>query len=366
MRVVLVGGGHAHLYTLLRTAELVDRGGEVTLVSDSPYLHYSGMATGVISGLYEPRRYRIDVRGLVERGGGVFVQDRVVRIDAAEKEIVLNGGETVSYDVASVCLGSETPGRGMDALCIKPVENVVEIRNRLLSLVRSRIPRVLVVGGGAAGCEVAANVLALFERVGVRGDVTLTERSEGLLQGAPRRAREHAGAHLRARGAKVLTNTHVVSLTDGVARTREGRELLYDLAVLATGVVPPDVFRTSGLSTGKDGGLLVDEKLRSVDDACLFGGGDCISYRGESLPRFGVFAVRQGPVIYRNLRATLEGGPLVGYRPQRLFLYILNFGDGTGLAVYGPLVWRGRFPWRVKDCIDRGFLERYRLDDADV
>ena len=72
------------------------------------------------------------------------------------------------------------------------------------------------------------------------------------------------------------------------------------------------------------------------------------------------FAIRQGPIIFNNLRAVLEGGPLAEYEPQRRFLYILNLGDGTGLATYGPFVWRGRLSWKLKHYIDTKFLEKYR------
>ena len=107
------------------------------------------------------------------------------------------------------------------------------------------------------------------------------------------------------------------------------------------------------------GGLWVDRYLRSVSDGRIFGGGDAICFRGESLPRLGVFAIRQGPVLYHNIRATLRGEALGEFEPQRRFLYILNLADDTGLAIYGSLVWRGRSAWRLKRAIDKRFIRQY-------
>lgn len=157
-------------------------------------------------------------------------------------------------------------------------------------------------------------------------------------------------------GARVLTGDPVVRLGGKTASTSGGREVPYDLAVLAVGVSPPDVFRVSGLPTDESGGLRVDRHLRSTADGRLFGGGDCVSFCGRPLPKLGVFAVRQGPVIFHNLQAALDGSQLREYRPQRRYLYVLNLGDGTGLAIYGHLSWRGRLSWWLKHRIDERFV----------
>jgi NADH dehydrogenase FAD-containing subunit len=363
--IVFAGGGHAHLYSLARTGELVRRGFEVTLVAPSPYLYYSGMATGMISGAYAPNEHRIDVRRLVEEGGGTFVEDRIAGIHPKEGEFVLDAEDPVPYDAASICIGSEVPRNGSledgaGAVRIKPIERTGEIRRRLLAPRGGRAPGVLVIGGGAAGCEVAANVLALLDRLGLEGDLTIAQEGESLLPDAPKRAQERILRFLRERGARVLTGTRVARLGNGVAWTADGREIPCDLPVLAVGVSPPTVLGASRLPTGDDGGLWVDHHLRSIGDERLFGGGDCVSFRGQRLPQLGVFAVRQGPVIFHNLQATLTGNPLSEYKPQSRFLYVLNLGDGTGLAIYGPLVWHGRLSWRLKHRIDEKFVEKYQ------
>jgi NADH dehydrogenase FAD-containing subunit len=361
--IALAGGGHANLYTLRRTGELSGRGFDVVLVNSSPYLYYSGMATGVVAGLYSEPEARIDVRRLVEEGGGRFVEGRVERV--VPDELVLEGGGRVPFDAASFNLGSDTPDHGGDeaVIPVKPVENAARIRDRALALAESakhgeRTPRVLVAGGGAAGCEVAANLLALTGNAGIR--ITLAEAGDGLLAGSPPRAGRMMRDSLEERGTEVLLGSPVERTGRGIARVG-GRDLTYDLFVSAVGLAPTDVFRRSresgtDLLTGDNEGLWVNRFLQSVSYPSLFGGGDSIAFRGGALPRLGVFAVRQAPVLFHNLQAFLRGEALMPYEPQRRYLYILNLGDGTGLAVYDSLAYRGRSALALKHRIDSGFV----------
>ena len=361
-RIVLAGGGHAHLHSLLRAAEFSARDCEVVLVNPSPDLYYSGMATGVISGFYTPEQDRIDVRRLVERAGGGFVEGRVSGFSTESCEVLLEDGGRIPYDYASVCVGSQVGGsfgEGSGVIPVKPVENTAEIRDRILTYRDADSPKVLVIGGGAAGCEVAANAANLIDRKNLGGRVTIAEAGPMLLGSSPEMVGRKITAYLRERGVETLTDSPVVSYAVGVAETAAGRRVEADLVVEAVGIVPRTLEQGSPLLTGEDGGLWVNHYLQSVSDPRIFGGGDSISFRGEALPRLGVFGIRQGPVLFRNLLAALDGRPLEEYKPQRHYLYILNFGDGAGLAVYGAFSWRGRWAMSLKHAIDRSFMRRY-------
>jgi NADH dehydrogenase FAD-containing subunit len=97
-----------------------------------------------------------------------------------------------------------------------------------------------------------------------------------------------------------------------------------------------------------------------LSDPNVFGGGDCIAFAPRPLPRIGVHAVRQAPVLLHNLAASLDGRPLRAYRPQRRALLVLNLGDATALATWGPFVWYGHAAFRLKDRIDRRWLAASR------
>lgn len=357
--IVFVGGGHAHLYALRRAALLTRRGFDVILVNPSIHLHYSGMATGVVSGSYSADEYRIDVRRLTLEGGGRFVEGRVEQIISKENTLLLGSGERLRYDAASFCIGSEVGERIAGGGCgipVKPVSNVAGIRD----LLERPEVRVVIAGGGAAGCEVAANAAKRLEATNPTASLALVESGPTLLATAPERARRVISSYLHDKGVEIILNSRVVSHGAEVVRLDSGRELAADALILATGTVPPPLFSRSGVLTGQDGGLWTDHYLRSPSDPRLFGGGDAISFRGGKLPGLGVHAIRQGPILFHNIQASLRGEPLKTFVPQKRYLYVLNLGDGTGLAIRGKFSWRGRSAMKLKHYIDQRFMQKYR------
>jgi NADH dehydrogenase FAD-containing subunit len=193
--------------------------------------------------------------------------------------------------------------------------------------------------------------------------ITLLARDERLMGSWPERASAIMYESLRGRGVTILLGSSAARVEERAVFTTGGEAIAYDLLVAAHGLVPPPLIRASGLPTDDQGGLLVNEQLRSVADPAVFGGGDCIALLGHHLARVGVHGVRQGPILRHNLIAALEGRPptaLRAFRPQRQFLQILNLGDGTGLAARGRWIWHGKLALMLKDWIDRRFLATYR------
>jgi selenide,water dikinase len=144
------------------------------------------------------------------------------------------------------------------------------------------------------------------------------------------------------------------------------------LVVWATGAEGLPWLRAAGLAVDPRGFLLVDAELRAVGHPELLAAGDCaVQVDHPDTPRAGVFAVRQGPVLERNLRATLGDGRARSYVPQGRFLSLLSTGDRRAIALYhftgdrraiAPdlgLASHGRLWWWLKDWIDRRFIARY-------
>ena len=363
--LVLVGGGHAHLTVLVNLASYVQRGHRVTLINPSPYQYYSGMSPGMLSGIYRPREVRFHVKKMTEDRGGEFIEDKVVKIDPFNRNLFLQGGKQLPYDVASFNTGSEVPLDLLFAVSqeniipVKPVENLLRVHRLILPVLKSGM-HFTVIGGGPAGVEIAANLWRLVKESQGEAKIILIAGRK-LLGSFPEKVRTLALRSLSRRGIEVLEGTRVKEIRKELVILSEGRSLPFDFAFLALGIRPSSIFHESGLPTGEDGGLRVNSHLQSVAYPELFGGGDCISLSGHPLAKVGVHAVRQNPLLFRNLVAALEGGEMQTFIPQEDYLQILNMGDGRGILWKKSFVWEGRLAFLLKDYIDRRFMRNFQV-----
>ncbi len=366
-RLVIVGGGHAHMTVLLRLAEFTGKGYRVTVISPDAHHYYSGMGPGMLSGIYRPRQVRFHVRKMAEERGATFLEDTAVRIDPAGKTILLASGQGVPYDVASFNTGSGIPLDSFAAaskrvIPVKPIINLHVARRLILREIEGRDLRITVVGGGAAGVEVAANAWRLVQARRRGAEITLLGGSR-VLGRFPDEVRNRALRSLEKRGIRVLEGAGVRArrVEEASILLSDGSVVPHDFAFLAVGVRPSPIFAVSGLPTGNDGGMLVDSFLRCTEHPDIFGGGDCISLSGNPLAKVGVYAVRQNPILFHNLMAALEGGDLVPFNPGGAYLLILNMGDGTGIFWKNEFVWGGRLVFLLKDYIDRRFMRKFQV-----
>jgi NADH dehydrogenase FAD-containing subunit len=363
--LVLVGGGHAHLTALACVRDLVIAGHRVTVIGPSPYHYYSGMGPGLLSGIYRPAEARFHVRKMAEDRGAAFLQDRVAVVDPGRRTLRLASGGEISYDVASFNTGSEVPRdlfevRGNTVYPVKPIENLLSARRRVQAGSPRKQFRVVVVGGGTAGVEIASNLGRLARETGRIAGITLVTRSSVLFD-FPEKARILALASLARWGITTIEGVAVQTVADEGVRLEDGVHLEANLVFVAVGIRPSSLFRDSGLPTGTDGGMLVNGRLQCTAHPELFGGGDCISLAGSPLKRVGVYAVRQNRILYENLRAALEDKPLRTFDPGGAYLLILNLADGTGLFRRERLVWEGRLAYRFKNFLDRRFMRKFQL-----
>jgi selenide,water dikinase len=364
--LVLAGGGHAHVEVLRRLARRPLPGWRVTLLTREEHSPYSGMLPGVAAGLYRPAQALIDTRALAARAGAELVLDRVEGLDPAARRLHRGGGEPLPYDLLSVDTGAtpdlaRVPGAAAHALPLKPIDALLPRLEALFRTARAG-QCVAVVGAGAAGFEMA---LAMAARLGPKGlRVVLVAGEAGLLPGMPEALRARAAAALAARGVTLHHDDDVGEVTAEGLVFRRAAPLPTDVVLWATGAAPAAWLARSGLARDARGFLLVEPSLRAAGQEAVFAAGDVASLLPHPLPKAGVFAVRQGPVLARNLRAAAEGRALEEYEPQREWLVLLSTGDGHALGTRSGLVFGGRWVWWWKDWIDRRFMARYQAAPA--
>jgi selenide,water dikinase len=91
----------------------------------------------------------------------------------------------------------------------------------------------------------------------------------------------------------------------------------------------------------------------------VFAAGDTATLSGAAHPKSGVYAIRHASVLEHNLRATLAGGTLERYVPQKEALALISIGRKYCLATRGDWALEGEWLWRVKDWIDRRWIRRF-------
>lgn len=363
--LVLVGGGHAHMVTLNNLQRFKQRGHKVTVIAPADHHYYSGMGPGMLGQTYTPQQIRFATRHVVEKKGGSFIQAAVSHIDPDRCKVYAQEKPLATYDVISFNAGSYVPNEmaqnGADFIfASKPIERLWTAQQQLVALSSEKHVKVAVIGGGAAALEIAGNAWRLLSYNSRKGFQIQMFTKGRLLDRFPEKVRRAGMQSLYKRGIQLFEKNRVSNVSwNGVEL--ENREIYAaDIAFLSTGVRPSPIFSASGLATGPQGGLRVNNHLQSVSHANIFGGGDCIYFQDQPLDKVGVYAVRQNPVLYHNLMAALDGAPLTRFSPEGDYLLIFNMGDGTGIFFKRGVLLKGRPAFWIKDYIDRRFVRKFQ------
>ena len=352
-RLVLLGGGHAQLAVLAWLARARPAGVEAVLVTPQPRQVYSGMLPGWLAGHYTEAQCVIALAPLAQAAGVMLRRAAAVGLDADARQVRLDDGGTLGYDWLSVNTGPAQDAARWGVAPLRPIEGwLARTRQRLAE---APPQQVVVIGGGAAGFELA---LAWRHRLGPAARVTLVSGNSGLLANYPERVRRLGRQALAARAVALIETRAVSGGPHGVVLA-DRTEVAADEVVLATGSVAPSWLDGCGLQRAPDGGLATGPTLQSVSHPEVFAAGDVASRLERPLPHSGVYAVRAGVALAAGLRAALAGAPAPLWHPPQHTLNLLSLGDRDAIASWGPLALQGPWIWRWKDRIDRGFMRRH-------
>jgi selenide,water dikinase len=367
-RLLLLGGGHAHVQAVHAFATRPPAAARVTLIDRAALAPYSGMLPGLIAGHYGVDESHIDLAALCAWAGITFVQEEAVELDLERRIVVTDPGGRYPFDLLSIDTGSTPPldairGAREHAIAVKPIDAfLAAIDRRMLELARQPGQALAVVGAGAAGFEVA---LALEHRLRglVGGNHAATFRlvadTATILPGFPKRVRRHAERRLHEQNIVVHSASRVRMVEREGLVLDNGERLPADHVVLVTGAAPSPIYRQAGLATDERGFIAVDATLRSVSHPAVFACGDVAAVIAHPRPKSGVYAVRQGPPLTNNLRRALEHAPLRAFVPQRETLALLSTGRKHAIANRDGFTVQGDWVWRWKDRIDRRFVQRF-------
>ncbi|MBX7165624.1 MAG: selenide, water dikinase SelD [Pirellulales bacterium] len=368
--IVLLGAGHTHTHVLRRWRMSPLADARLTCISRFPTATYSGMLPGTLAGLYEPEAMEIDLVRLCASVGARLLCAEVTGLDVAGQRLQLANRPDVPFDVLSIGIGSVPRAEGLfdeppaAVVPIKPMQTFLPRLHARLNDVAlpGQTVKIVVVGAGVAGAEIAMGMPAYLRRhfAGRESTLTVIDRHAAPVRDLSPGAAARLARRLQRSGAQIILGRQVVAIDPDALRLDDGTRVPADVVLWATSAAAPPLLKCLSLPTDERGFLLTRPTLQTVAEAPIFAVGDCGTLAAGPAPKAGVYAVRQGPVLWENLGRLSGGLPLAAYRPQRGFLKLVSTGDGEAILDYRGWSAEGRWCWRLKDRIDRRFMSMHQ------
>lgn len=355
--LVFVGGGHSHALVLRKWGMKPMAGVRVTVINPGPTAPYSGMLPGFVAGHYERDELDIDLVKLCRFAGARLIIGAVDGIDIENRLISVPERPPIAYDVASIDVGitSEMPrldGFSEHAFPAKPLGIFAQKWDAYRTTITD--PKIVIIGGGVAGAELA---MAMQHSVRDRApEVTIIDTGRAL-KSMSEKANVVMREQLKTAGIELIEQSAISAIFADQVLLEDGRKIAANFVNGAAVARPHGWISDTGLAV--TGGYIdVDATLLS-SDSHVFAVGDCANMTASPRPKAGVFAVRQAPVLFDNIRASLSSGRLRPFAPQKDYLKLISLGDKAALADKWGRVFHGPAVWRLKNRIDAQFMNRF-------
>jgi NADH dehydrogenase len=388
-QIVVVGGGAGGLELVRRLGAKYGRARHDIILVDKNLSHiWKPLLHEVAAGSLDANLDEVGYRGHCYRWGYRFFQGSLESVDREAKTIRLAAmkdedgseliaGHTIRYDILALAVGSVSndfgvPGVKEHCLYLDSREQADRFRTRLLNhclrVSRAMMQdasanehvRVAIVGGGATGVELAAelyNAAGALRHYGLevfdesRMQVTLLEAGPRILPALPDKLAAAAKHELEVLGVAVRPDVQVVEARPRQLITRTGEVIEADLIVWAAGVKGAEFLSGLGLETNGRNQIIVTDTLQSTVDANIYVLGDCASYTptgaDRPVPPRAQAAHQMAEVVFANIVRMQEGRPLkhFTYRDKGSLVSLSRFstvGSLMGNLIGGSMAIEGR------------------------
>ena len=362
-QLVLIGGGHANVQVLKKLSMNTIKGLHTILISEHFEATYSGMTPGYIHKDFSKEEISIDLQRLCFNAGATFIKDKVVKIDTNYQKLELQNLPSLHYDLLSINSGSVSSTEGIkienSSRCffVKPISLLVKNLSKIDQIIKNKKSKIAIIGGGVASYELAFSLSRRYKNnleITIVGKNILNEKN--LNKKTKNRIKEISN-HI---GIKELLG-EVISISETHLTLKNDVIFECDLSLLSSGADIETWLSNSNLNKDKNGFISVDSNLLSTNDKSVFVSGDACSIENNLRPKSGVMAVRQGEVLKENIFYKLTGRPLIKFRPQKNWLYLIGTYKNYALLNYFFLSFHGRWCWKLKEWIDKGFIKKFKF-----
>jgi len=368
-KVVIVGGGFGGVKTALLLAN--KPGVEVQLISNNTHFEYHGALYRSAVG-HSPREVVMPLKDIFARAKNVeLVLDSAGFVDAKKKRIASTSGNIYEYDAAVFALGNTVnyfgiPGLEKYTSTMNDISSTIKLRSQLVKLFTGpqRAPlRIAVVGAGASGVELAAELPAFAQIVATQHNITPPNIKIVLIDGADRvlpmfspKASAKTTAHLKKLGLEIHLNVKVESCKTGAICTATGL-LKADLIIWTAGSKPVDFFAANPnvFTLGRGGRVVVDEHLQAQahKDVYVLGDNADTPYSGMAQT-----ALHDAHFVAENLLRIHAGKQPKHYKARKP-IYVVTAGPKWAVVQQGDKVVTGRRGWRIRRQADLAIFENF-------
>lgn len=372
-QAIIVGGGAGGLELATRLGDRLGRRRQamVTLVDRNRTHVWKPLLHEVAAGSMDVHAHQLDYLAQARWHHFSFCYGALESVDRWRHEITVapeldeRGVEVIPrrvlrYDTLVLAVGSitnsfGTPGVAEHAFALDSADEADRFHQRLVnaclqanyraSADRSPHLRVVIVGGGATGVELAAElhnttrVLAAYGLENIDAErylrLALVNADPRILAQLPERISAATTEILQGLGVQVLNGEQVVEVTASEVRTRSGKSLPADLVVWAAGIKGADFLRTLGdLEANRLNQLVVAATLQTTRDPDIFAIGDCAAcpWDGHSItvPPRAQAAHQQASHLFVSIVRRLRGEPLARFHYR-------DFGSLVSLGEYSTV-----------------------------
>jgi NADH dehydrogenase len=376
--IVVAGAGYAGLHVALRLTAKSRKSPvvDLTLVDRHDYHQVITELPRVAGGTRAGDAVRIPLEDTVAKRAH-FVLTEINGFDLAGHQLLTAAGP-IDWGRLVLALGSRPndfaiPGlaeRTLSLYSADDAEQVWAAVNNVLKAAasaqdpesRRRLATVVIGGGGATGVELAGELAETLpnaaSHLGLATDqpaVVLVEAGPTILAGSSRQLIDKAAKILADLGVQVRTQAAIAAATEKGFQLKDGQLVQGGVFVWAGGLKAPQLVADSGLPTGYNGRVKVDQYLRVLDHPDIYVAGDLASVvdprTGHALPALAQVALDEGETVYRNLESELNEKPLEVFTFHDKG-FVASVGTRRGVADIAGITTGGRVAHLLKDAIE--------------
>lgn len=369
-KVVIVGGGFGGIKTAL---ELANKPGvSVQLISDNTHFEYHGALYRSAVGR-SPMEVVIPLKNIFAHAKNVeLVLDAIGFVDPKKHCLASLTGNTYTFDKAVFALGNTVNCFGIKGVedhseTLQNINSTIKLRSNLVKLFsqkRSSPSRIAVIGGGASGVELAAEIphfaTLVAKKYGLpapKVKVSLVDGCDRLLPLLKPSASRKATKHLRKLGVEIHLNMQVKSCSKTTVSMNAGT-LDADTIIWTAGSKPVDFFAKNAevFELGRGGRVQVDEQLRTKHWRNIYVIGDNADTKYSGMAQTALY---NGIYVAKSILKQLAGQEVKPYK-NRKPIYVVTVGPKWAVAQIGNKIVSGRAGWSIRRQADLAIFKNFQ------